>query len=146
MKPQRSIPNQCLTALVIIFFSAPFVNAQTPLPLTVETYVQIEAEIRALTNASMQQRVILQDGSVVSKAQTRRIAEQVQKDIQDVFQAFQTSPSAHSYFGTRHAKDIAIWLDQHPDWLQQMNALQEEFASLANRFSPPVNGGQNDGK
>ena len=104
--------------------------------LTPEGYMEIELQIRQITNEGMQQRLFL------LQLQNRdSIEDQNELDVETidlinaVFEQHGVTAGMHAAFGTQNSAAIEGFLINNPEKQQQLDLISAEFQSLSSQIS-----------
>jgi len=112
-----------LSAILLVFNTFVFAQSLTP-----ATYIDIEIQVRQLTNDGMSQRLFL-----LKLQNEDSIEDQSDLDIDtltaitEVFRSNGVTAGSHTAFGTQNAKRIADFLKANPDKQQQLDSIESEF-------------------
>lgn len=118
-----------MAVLLLLWMTAPGWAADE---LTPYDFVVIDLDVREVTLAGMTARIRRLQGD--ARAQNRQEAADTltEQRVGEVYAAYGTNPVAHAAYGTRHARAIARWLEDHPEWQQRYDALIAQFNRLEN--------------
>jgi len=125
-----NILNPKYLVLSAILLSASFVaSAQA---LTPATYIEIELQIRQLTNDGMAQRLFLlrlQNEDSLEDQQTLDV--ETVSLVNNIFQSYGTSAGKHTAYGTQQTEAITEFLNSNPSINQQFESISAEFENLS---------------
>lgn len=121
----------CLAASLFLFASTSAAQ-----PLTPELYVDIEIQIRQLTNDGMQQRLFLlkvqNEDSIEDQGD---LDGETVEMINQIFSSNGITASEHAAYGTQNTEAIGLFLNQHVSRQQRLAEISVEFQSLSSQIT-----------